>query len=82
MPEELEKTTNGAAEPKKDPAKRAIEDRPPVVTPHSVTVNGKTLHYTASAGMMPMRCGQFRLCNRTPLSSVRTRKSPVMAMRL
>lgn len=59
MPEENDKTTpqpdNGTDDPKKDPKKRTIEDQPPVQTQHSVTVDGKTLNYTASAGIMPLR---------------------------
>ncbi len=59
MPEENDKTTpqpdNGAAAPKKEPKLRTIEDKPPVQTQHSVTVDGTTLNYTASAGIMPLR---------------------------
>ncbi|MBZ5533038.1 MAG: peptidase S10 [Acidobacteriia bacterium] len=39
-----------AAEAKKEPA-----EQPPVVTHHEIHVGGKTLHYTATAGMMPLK---------------------------
>jgi carboxypeptidase C (cathepsin A) len=42
-----------AAEPKKE-VKEAPE-APPVVTHHEIHVGGKTLRYTATAGMMPLK---------------------------
>lgn len=39
-----------AAEPKKE-----APEPPPVVTHHEIHVSGKTLRYTATAGMMPLR---------------------------
>ena len=34
---------------------RTLEDETPVVTHHEVTIGGKRLPYTATAGMMPLR---------------------------
>ena len=39
-----------AADAKKEPA-----EVPPVVTHHEIHVGGKTLHYTATTGMMPLK---------------------------
>src|SRR5437588_9555727 len=39
-----------AAEPKKE-----APEQPPVVTHHEIHVGGKTLRYTATAGMMPLK---------------------------
>src|SRR6185437_13138688 len=39
-----------STEPKKEPP-----EQPPVVTHHEVHVGGKTLRYTATAGMMPLQ---------------------------
>src|SRR5258708_14844916 len=36
-------------------AKKEAPDQPPVVTHHEVHVGGKTLHYTATTGMMPLK---------------------------
>ncbi|HEX7289174.1 MAG TPA: hypothetical protein VF532_23520, partial [Candidatus Angelobacter sp.] len=39
-----------ATEPKKE-----VPEQPPVVTHHEIRVGGKTLRYTATAGMMPLK---------------------------
>src|SRR6266853_6136358 len=39
-----------AADAKKEPAEPA-----PIVTHHEIHVGGKTLHYTATTGMMPLK---------------------------
>ncbi len=49
-----------AAETPKPAAEKAAEkpsekEEPPVVTHHEISVNGKALKYTATAGMMPIR---------------------------
>ena len=36
-------------------AKREAPETPPVVTHHEIHVGGKVLHYTATAGLMPMK---------------------------
>ena len=36
-------------------AKKEAPDQPPVVTHHEIHVGGKTLRYTATAGMMPLK---------------------------
>ena len=42
--------------PEAKPAEKPPEkEEPPVVTHHEIRVNGKTLKYTATAGMMPLR---------------------------
>jgi carboxypeptidase C (cathepsin A) len=38
-----------------EPAKPKMEETPPVVTKHSIQLGGKTLSYTATAGMMPIK---------------------------
>lgn len=43
-----------AASPAAEPKKEAPE-QPPVITHHEVKVGGKTLHYTATTGMMPLK---------------------------
>ena len=45
-----EKSGKPASEPKKE-----VPEQPPVVTHHEIHVGGKTLHYTATAGMMPLK---------------------------
>ena len=35
--------------------KREVPETPPVVTHHEIHIGGKTLHYTATAGMMPLK---------------------------
>jgi len=45
-----------AASPSPSPeAKKEQPETPPVVTHHELHAGGKTLHYTATAGMMPMK---------------------------
>src|SRR5258708_20287168 len=44
-----------APEPKKE-----APEQPPVVTHHEVHVGGKTLRYTATAGMMPLKNNDTR----------------------
>ena len=41
-------------------ARKEAPEPPPIVTHHEIHVGGKTLHYTATTGMMPSRlrpCG-------------------------
>ncbi len=40
---------------KDDEQKVVLKDEPPVVTQHEITVGGKTLAYTATTGMMPLK---------------------------
>ena len=42
------------ARPAPEPKKEAPEPPPPVVTHHEIHIGGKTLRYTATAGMMPI----------------------------
>jgi carboxypeptidase C (cathepsin A) len=39
----------------KDDARPEVRDEPPIVTRHTLTVNGQTLEYTATAGKMPLK---------------------------
>jgi carboxypeptidase C (cathepsin A) len=47
LPESAEKEAKPEEQQKKEPE--------PVVTHHQITVNGKTLHYTATAGRLPIK---------------------------
>jgi carboxypeptidase C (cathepsin A) len=40
------------------PADKPLVEEKPIVTRHSIHLNGKTLSYTATAGMMPIRSAQ------------------------
>src|SRR5262245_33907622 len=48
-----ETSARPAAEPKKEV--KEAPDTPPVVTHHEIRVGGKSLRYTATAGMMPLK---------------------------
>src|SRR5437660_5493586 len=43
-----------AAKPPAEPAKPLVDEKP-VVTKHEIRVNGKTLSYTATTGLMPIK---------------------------
>jgi carboxypeptidase C (cathepsin A) len=45
----------GAARPTPTPNDPALNDSPPVVTHHSVNIGARTLNYTTTTGMMPLR---------------------------
>jgi carboxypeptidase C (cathepsin A) len=49
--------SQAGAKPAAPPAepKHEVPEQPPVVTHHEIHVNGKTLRYTATAGMMPLK---------------------------
>ncbi len=58
------------AEQKAEPSKEAAADKeehydmtevPPVVTRHQITVSGKVLHYTATAGRLPIKRGDGKI---------------------
>src|SRR5205807_9156724 len=62
--------TTPAPEPKPDTGKESAADKeehfdmtevPPVVTHHQMTVAGKTLRYTATAGRLPIKRGDGRI---------------------
>jgi carboxypeptidase C (cathepsin A) len=44
-----------AAKPSQPEAKKEVPEQPPVVTHHEIHVGGKTLRYTTTAGMMPLK---------------------------
>ena len=51
-----EKTAEKSAKPPAEAEKAAaIREEPPVVTHHEIHVGGRILHYTATAGYMPIR---------------------------
>lgn len=54
MSDETEKKETAAPEADSDKAKKA-EPPPPIVTQHEMTVNGRTLKYTVTTGMMAMK---------------------------
>src|SRR5581483_248992 len=47
--EQAKPAASAAADGKKD------TEQPPVITHHEIHVGGKSLHYTATTGMMPLR---------------------------
>ena len=62
--------TTPAPEPKPDAGKESAADKeehfdmtevPPVVTHHQMTVAGKTLRYTATAGRLPIKRGDGKI---------------------
>ncbi|MFL6209957.1 MAG: S10 family peptidase [Pyrinomonadaceae bacterium] len=50
-------TAQGAARPSASPTERdpALMDAAPVVTHHSINLNGRTLRYTVTTGIMPLK---------------------------
>jgi carboxypeptidase C (cathepsin A) len=48
---------NQVARPQPTPNDPAMMDTPPVVTHHAITVGGRTLNYTTTTGMMPLKNG-------------------------
>jgi carboxypeptidase C (cathepsin A) len=54
-PAEQAKQANTAGDAKKDSKDSKDSEQPPLVTHHEIHVGGKTLHYTATTGLMPLK---------------------------
>ena len=46
---------SGNEKARSDEHKIVLKDEPPIVTQHQITVGGRTLSYTATTGMMPLK---------------------------
>jgi len=63
QPESQSQASTTTQPPKTPPATESKKEpeTPPIVTHHEIHVGGKTLHYTATAGMMPIRNNEGEL---------------------
>jgi len=63
QPESQSQASTTSQPPKTPPATESKKEpeTPPIVTHHEIHVGGKTLHYTATAGMMPIRNNEGEL---------------------